>query len=442
MPQVRAALLLLFSAVILLVPKPAAAIPSFAQQTGMPCSACHVGAFGPQLKPYGRDFKLFGYQSDDGMNHEPALAAMLQTSVTHTATDQSPPPAPHFSANDNFAVDQISLFYGGKAPMGLGVFAQVTYSGIDRAFSLDNFDVRRAKEVTLFGKDAVIALDFNNNPTVEDAWNTTPAWGFPYNSSALAPGAPAAALVDGGLGGQAVSGGAYLLWNDAIYVEAASYFPLERQFAGRLGEGVDGSSDRYSGAIPYGRVAVLHDFGTKATAELGAYGLRARRYPGGDVGQGLATISDWAVDGTYQYIGSSRHVVSAHATYIHEDQDLHASSVLSGTRPKNWLSTVRADVSYSYADTLTPSVQAFSTTGSTDPALYSLGLKTSGYVAELAYAPYGKPDSPLYWVNARLALQYVAYTEFNGARRGASDNNTLYLNLWVALAPFGSRVHR
>jgi hypothetical protein len=43
-----------------LVPSSAQAIPSFAAQTGQPCAACHVGAFGPQLKPYGRDFKLHG----------------------------------------------------------------------------------------------------------------------------------------------------------------------------------------------------------------------------------------------------------------------------------------------------------------------------------------------------------------------------------------------
>ena len=45
---------------------PALAVPAFAKQTGQPCAACHVGAFGPQLKPYGRDFKLHGYVASDG----------------------------------------------------------------------------------------------------------------------------------------------------------------------------------------------------------------------------------------------------------------------------------------------------------------------------------------------------------------------------------------
>jgi len=48
------------------VSRPADAVPAFAEQTGQPCAACHVGAFGPQLKPYGRDFKLHGYTATSG----------------------------------------------------------------------------------------------------------------------------------------------------------------------------------------------------------------------------------------------------------------------------------------------------------------------------------------------------------------------------------------
>jgi hypothetical protein len=40
------------------------AVPSFACQTGMPWSACHVQAFGPLLKSIGRNFKLSGYIDD------------------------------------------------------------------------------------------------------------------------------------------------------------------------------------------------------------------------------------------------------------------------------------------------------------------------------------------------------------------------------------------
>lgn len=428
---------------------PAGAVPSFAQQTGEPCSACHVGAFGPQLKPFGRDFKLFGYQSTDHKSRELPLAAMVIGSATHTAANQVPPPAAHFGENDNFAIDQVSLFYAGAAPLGFGAFAQVTYSGIDRAFSLDNVDIRRVKEVSLFGRDALIGIDFNNNPTSQDVWNSAPAWGFPYNSSGLAPGAEAATLIDGGLEHAVFGGGVYGLWNNTLYAEATAYLPLDRTLAGRLGAGAGSDSDRYNGVIPYARVALLHDFATPdapqdadQTVEIGVYGLRAERYPGGDTSAGADKLSDLAIDANYQYIGSSRHVVSAHAAYIRESQDLSASSRLFGTRARNTLSTARADVSYSFADTWTTSAQVFQTTGSFDPILYPAGLRTRGQVWEVAWTPLGKPDSPVSWANTRLSLQYVTYAQFNGDRSHARDNNTLYLNAWVALAPLGWRVQR
>ena len=54
--------LLIFLCVCVL-PKPAAAVPSFARQTGMACAACHT-VF-PELTPFGREFKLNGYVLDN-----------------------------------------------------------------------------------------------------------------------------------------------------------------------------------------------------------------------------------------------------------------------------------------------------------------------------------------------------------------------------------------
>lgn len=115
----------------------AVALPTFAQQTGEPCSQCHVGAFGPQLKPYGRDFKLFGYVSGDGFNKLPPIGLLGLTSFTHTNAPQTPAPAPHFADNDNFAVDQVNLLYGGRLVGGAGAFAEVTYDGVRRTFTID-----------------------------------------------------------------------------------------------------------------------------------------------------------------------------------------------------------------------------------------------------------------------------------------------------------------
>jgi hypothetical protein len=96
----------LVAVLVLLSPATALAVPSFAEQTGQPCAACHVGAFGPQLKQYGRDFKLNGYVAGDGKNHGLPLAVTSQQSFTHTDAAQPTPPAPHFADNNNFAIDR------------------------------------------------------------------------------------------------------------------------------------------------------------------------------------------------------------------------------------------------------------------------------------------------------------------------------------------------
>ena len=46
---------------LLLADPPAKALPAFATQTGQPCTACHIGGFGPQLTPLGTAFKIGGY---------------------------------------------------------------------------------------------------------------------------------------------------------------------------------------------------------------------------------------------------------------------------------------------------------------------------------------------------------------------------------------------
>jgi hypothetical protein len=53
-----------FCAVTLGALSPAAALPSFARQTGQPCGTCHTDF--PGLTPYGRKFKLLGYTTGGG----------------------------------------------------------------------------------------------------------------------------------------------------------------------------------------------------------------------------------------------------------------------------------------------------------------------------------------------------------------------------------------
>jgi len=174
------------AAMCIVGPRRAQALPSYARQTGQQCAACHNGF--PELTPYGRQFKLNGYTFGGGdPSAIPPISAMTVPSFTHTEAGQPGGAAPHFGPNDNFAVTG-SLFYGGRIADNLGAFAQGTYDGVTRNFNWDNLDIRYARSFELFGHDTVVGTSFNNNPTVNDVWNSTPAWGYPYFASSLAPG--------------------------------------------------------------------------------------------------------------------------------------------------------------------------------------------------------------------------------------------------------------
>jgi len=160
----------------LLAAAPAAAVPSFAEQTGEPCTACHVGGFGPQLTPFGRTFKLEGYTMRAGSAFTNPISAMAVASYVNTASDQPSPPAPHYGVNNNVTVDQVSAFVAGGIGDHFGGFTQWTYDGVGRAFSWDNIDLRATDHVTVRNMDVLLGVSLNNAPSVQDAWNSLPAW--------------------------------------------------------------------------------------------------------------------------------------------------------------------------------------------------------------------------------------------------------------------------
>ena len=421
------------------------AVPSYSTQTGQPCAACHVGAFGPQLTPFGRDFKLGGYTLSDGGDHGLPLSLMLQTSFTATQKSQNPPPVSGFGSNNNFSLDQISAFYAGAIIPSVGAFIQTTYDGINNVFTWDNMDVRYAHPGNVLGVDYIAGLTLNNNPTVQDLWNSTPAWGFPYVSSGLAPTPTAATLIDNGLAQSVLGAGAYASIDSMLYLEADAYRGLSQNVRNSLQTVSVSGTDQYDGFIPYWRVALEHNFNGQHYFEVGTYGLSASRFPGGDQTTGMTdTFVDNALDANYQWVADPDNIVSIHATYIHENEALNASFALGNSaNPSNQLNTFRADASYSYKNTYTPSVQYFSTHGTANSLWWgtstgSASPNSQGYIAEIAYAPFGKQDSPVLWGNARVALQYVGYTEFDGTASHAADNNTIFVNLWLSLDPIAA----
>jgi hypothetical protein len=445
------------------------AVPSFARQTGMACSACHT-VF-PELTPFGREFKLHGYVIDNlkqikgvtmdqreilSLNSLPPLSMMLQVSYTHTATA-----LPDSKVNAALAKDgevlfpqQASFFYAGKIADNLGAFVQLTYDGATDHFGFDNTDIRYARYLSE-GEQAsgestpaaarsphslLFGVTLNNNPTVQDPWNSTAAWGFPYSGSSVAPTPNASAKLDSGAGtiGQNAAGiGAYLWFDDSLYAELSAYsaaktggtHPLDSQQGAVL-----------QGLMPYWRLGYEHRW-DRNSLFIGTYGAVANIQPGNGLAlRGAADrFTDVAADAQYQYIGE-QHLLTVMGTYIHETQRLD-SSFANGlaANPGDDLRTFKASVEYSYQRMIGGALGVFTTTGSSDSLLYPNTADPSGsangnpasrgYIAEVNYLP---------WLNTKLQLQYVGYSKFNGAStdyagigRNASGNNTAYLLVWL-----------
>ena len=212
--MVRAQYAALFMAAALgFMSQAAQAVPAFARQTGLACVACHVSF--PELTPFGRFFKLSGYTLTN--NKTIPLAGMVQFSQTNTRRIQQD--QYDFVRNGDVALQQASLFYGGRIAGPVGAFVQWTYDGIAHHSGIDNTDIRAAGQFTRGDIDFIYGMTLNNNPTVSDVWNSTPAFGYPYASSSVSLTPMASTLIDGGLAQQVAGVTAYAFWQRSIYAE-------------------------------------------------------------------------------------------------------------------------------------------------------------------------------------------------------------------------------
>jgi hypothetical protein len=454
---------------------PARALPSYARQTGQPCGTCHTDFAG--LTPYGRRFKIGGYTAGGGQYRTtlfpfdnstkdyqrpwvPPISMMATLGFTHTATDM-PPPADPFAPNNNITIPPLSFFWGGAITDHIGAFAQVTYSqeapaasiGANpfvHAWSWDNTDVRFADSTTLGKMNITYGITANNNPTVQDPWNTTPAWGFPYASSPFWPGMASgpAPIIDGGFAGSVGSVGGYVYINDLIYLETSVYRTLPPSAQNALGVDPTGTAGLFN-AAPYWRAAFEPHWGPH-WLEVGTFGMIANVHP--FVGPFNAAFlasptplapfdtstfpqtdkyTDIGFDAQYQYQGSN-FWFTLRGTYIHEQQKLDASFNL-GLAPNltNELNEARAYASLAYGNNnrVVLTGQYFDTWGS-----LNLMADTKGWIAEIAYIPFISSFSPGWpWFNARIGLQYTWYEQFAGTSVNASSNNTLFAYIWLAM---------
>ena len=417
------------------------AVPSYARQTGLPCSGCHYTP--PELNSAGRMFKLLGYvqrkiEQNDSIKAEGnkrhagldllanlPLSAWLEASFTNT---KAPQPGTQ-NGTVEFPQD-ISLFLSGAWSTHVGSFLQVTYDIQGDHFSMDNTDIRYARQRKLGGKDWVYGLTLNNNPTVEDLWNDTPAWGFPFIASDSAPGPTAAPILQGALAEDVAGLGGYSMWDNHLYFAGTLY----RSSHIATSEPTSGQDFAFNirGVAPYWRIAWQQN-GVKNFFEAGTYGMHMKSTPGAITGA-EDTYNDYGFDFQYdRNIGKD--VFSLRSSYIRENSDLAGLVDASQAGVLNQhLNAFNANAEYHFGNRYSTALGWFTTTGTADPLRYPQ--------ADVSGSANGSPQSSGYifnfsvWPtqNLDLGAQYTGYTRFNGAAnnydaagRNATGNNAIYL---------------
>jgi hypothetical protein len=459
---------------------PAQALPSFARQTGQPCGTCHTDF--PALTPYGRRFKLLGYTTGGGQfrttpfpafsgandsqtqdekmrayakaldsgtesndkDYVPPISMMAIAGFTHTQAPQPQPTAP-FAQNDNTVLSPVSGFWGGAITDHIGAFAQVTWSS-PGPWSWDNTDFRYATTAHAGPFDFIFGITANNNPTVQDVWNTTPAWSFPYATSTVAPTPGASTLIEQQFAAHVVGVGAYTFINDMFYLELTGYRTLDPRTQNSLGVSATDAPGLFDGGSPYWRAAIEPQWGPHSLM-VGTFGMFSQVKPfapgsATDTIQQSDKITDIGFDAQYQYQGSN-YWLTLRGSYIHEDQKLDATfgALGNASNPTNFLNSLHLQASLAFGadNRFVLTGQYFDISGSADAGLFGgnasgFSPNSNGFIGELAYIPFSASKAPGWpWLNTRIALQYTYYNKFDGTTVGAHDNNTLFLHAWFAM---------
>lgn len=401
------------------------ATPSFARQTGMSCTACHYSF--PELTPFGRQFKLNAYtmtmmntieskQDSDKVTRLKLLSylplsAMVQTSFTSNAK------AVEGTQNNSIAFpQQISMFYAGQITPHIGSFIQMTYDG--QVFGMDNAEIRYANRTSLGTTSLLYGVTLNNNPTVQDVWNTTPAWGFPTASSDAA-NSPAKSTLIENLGMQVAGLGAYALIDNFLYGELTLYRSSPQ---GAANPADSTSVMTVRGVAPYWRVALQHAWGNNY-AELGTFGIITNDYVTGISGP-IDKFTDVGFDLQLEHTLNTGTLV-LHSSLIRETEKRNS------TITNFHFNSFKIDGNLYLKNGLGATIGYFNSSGTKDADMVESSTNkpnSNGFIYQIEYLP---------WYNTKFSIQYVTYSKFNGAStnydgagRSAADNNTLYLLAW------------
>jgi len=208
-----------------------------------------------------------------------------------------------------------------------------------------------------------------------------------------------------------------------------AYGMLDNRFYGKLAlcrnthvNSITDSTNVIDNYAPYWRLAwQTHLQG--GYLMLGTYGLHARVLPEAEktdsgIGDPTAAYTDTALDFQYERSLSSQDSLVVHGSWGAEKRkDVDAEGAYLMGNDSDW-HFAKPDVEYNLDGRWRPGLAFFTTDTGDD------NIDSEGYTLDLSYFP---------WENMQLQAQYSGYNRFDGESSSASDNNSLYLLLWLMI---------
>lgn len=436
------------------------ALPSFAGQTGAPCSACHIGGFGPQLTPFGIAFRANGYTWRGGTGPWANIPINILVTPSLQIDAKALPAAPAGYGTNNFfnllgsgSGIFITGGYSFNGKFGIGGFEQIGFSGVPGGSVTAveaTSDLRLTKPLTIGNHSLLLGFDLTNTPSGSDPYNSLyNGFQFPYLTPFIGP-APSASPAISALGTTVYGLSLSALYDNKLYIEGGLYQSWSASTLSTMNISPS-SLGVISGTAPYFRLAYQHSWGSNFLEVGGVYmDIPLQQVPGAVTPSDQNRYIDWGLDATYQHtFGPDTLAITSNILF--ETQTLTASNAAGlSSNLSNDLTQFRIAAAYYWHNTYGVTLAYASTFGSADPTLYapaSLTGSANGYpnsqaiVAQIDWTPFGNDTTHAGypWLNVRIALQYTYYLKFNGGTtnydgfgRNASDNNNLLLFTWWA----------
>ncbi len=156
----------------------ASAVPAFARQTGMACSACHFQSF-PILTKFGKSFKMSGFtmmgaqgkvEGEQGLSIPATLNMAVVLKARYKKTNGTEAAVPFSRSTNSGRIDlpdEFALFGAGRVSENIGALVEISIAGAGNA-GVANFKVPFVSDVgsmklgvVPFSGDAGVAYGFD-----------------------------------------------------------------------------------------------------------------------------------------------------------------------------------------------------------------------------------------------------------------------------------------